>query len=164
MATQRTLLDGNTGQKFDSTELLVGAAIDSGGSLPIGTFWSPLVWNPNTGEWQQGGQAVLGFSEVIHPSDNLKFTLYSQNSVLLDSTLVSSADLDWAIVLKAIPDTPYNAIRVFYDQASGEYRIGFFDRPPQARPTIVGPRSNNAALANLLNALEDLGLIINNTT
>jgi len=42
--------------------------------------------------------------------------------------------------------------------------IGFFSAVPTTRPTITGSRGGNAALANLLSALDTLGLINDNTT
>lgn len=43
-------------------------------------------------------------------------------------------------------------------------RLGFFNTNPVTRPTVTGSRGNNAALASLLTALANLGLIVNNTT
>jgi hypothetical protein len=42
---------------------------------------------------------------------------------------------------------------------------GFFGAPPvKARPTVTGSRGGNAALASLLSALANLGLIRDTTT
>jgi hypothetical protein len=46
--------------------------------------------------------------------------------------------------------------------ASGE--IGFFGVTPTAKPTVSGSRGGNAALASLLTALANLGLITDSTT
>jgi hypothetical protein len=43
--------------------------------------------------------------------------------------------------------------------------IGFFGASPVAKPTVSGSRrSNGDALASLLSALAQLGLVANNTT
>jgi hypothetical protein len=42
--------------------------------------------------------------------------------------------------------------------------IGFFTNAPVARPTVVGSRGGNAALASLLTGLASLGLIIDSST
>ena len=42
-------------------------------------------------------------------------------------------------------------------------RVGFFDRPPQGKPSVTGSRAGNTALSNLLTSLASLGLITNNT-
>ena len=42
---------------------------------------------------------------------------------------------------------------------AGVRKIGFFSAPPQARPTVTGSRGGNAALASLISALAQLGLI-----
>ena len=41
---------------------------------------------------------------------------------------------------------------------------GFFGAEPTPRPTITGSRSDGTALANLLTALHNMGLIEDNTT
>lgn len=43
-------------------------------------------------------------------------------------------------------------------------RVGFFDRQPIGKPSITGSRGGNAAVANLLTSLANMGLITNNTT
>jgi hypothetical protein len=43
-------------------------------------------------------------------------------------------------------------------------KVSFFGATPMARPTVTGSRDGNAALNSLLGALEDLGLIGDNTT
>jgi hypothetical protein len=42
--------------------------------------------------------------------------------------------------------------------------VGFFGTSAQSKPTITGSRGGNAALASLLTALADLGLIVNSTS
>jgi hypothetical protein len=42
--------------------------------------------------------------------------------------------------------------------------MGFFNTAPVAKPTVTGSRGGNAALASLLTALANLGLITNNTS
>ncbi len=42
--------------------------------------------------------------------------------------------------------------------------LGFFGGGPTAQPTVVGSKGGNAALASLLTALNDLGLIFDATT
>ncbi|HRK60470.1 MAG TPA: hypothetical protein PLI74_12560 [Candidatus Kapabacteria bacterium] len=43
-------------------------------------------------------------------------------------------------------------------------RIGFFGASPQGRQTVTGSRGGNAALASLLTALANIGLITNSTS
>jgi hypothetical protein len=42
--------------------------------------------------------------------------------------------------------------------------VGFFSATPITRPTVTGSRGGNAALASLLTALANLGLIVNSST
>lgn len=50
---------------------------------------------------------------------------------------------------------------VFEGNSTG---IGFFAATPVAQPTVTGSRGGNAALASVLTALANLGLIVNNST
>lgn len=45
-----------------------------------------------------------------------------------------------------------------------EKQEGFYDSQPSTKPTVTGSTGANAALQNLLAALEALGLIVDNTT
>lgn len=49
-------------------------------------------------------------------------------------------------------------------QPSGTQKIGFFGVTPVQRPDITGSRGSNAALANLLTALKNLGLITDSSS
>lgn len=42
--------------------------------------------------------------------------------------------------------------------------IGFYNTAPVAKPTVTGSKGGNAALASLITALANLGLIVDNTT
>lgn len=52
-------------------------------------------------------------------------------------------------------------IPLWVDSAGG---IGFFSATPVTKPTVTGSRGGNAALASLLTALANLGLVTNSTT
>jgi hypothetical protein len=41
---------------------------------------------------------------------------------------------------------------------------GFYGTSPIAKPTVTGSKSGNAALASLMTALADLGLVTDSTT
>jgi hypothetical protein len=43
-------------------------------------------------------------------------------------------------------------------------KLGFYNTTPVAKPTVSGSRGGNAALASLLTALANLGLVTNSTT
>lgn len=45
-----------------------------------------------------------------------------------------------------------------------EKQEGFFASTPAGKPTVTGDTGANVALQNLLAALEELGLIVDNTT
>ena len=51
-----------------------------------------------------------------------------------------------------------NEIRIEND------KLGFFNTTPRTQPNVTGSRGGNAALADLLTALDDLGLITDSTT
>lgn len=43
-------------------------------------------------------------------------------------------------------------------------KLGFYNTPPIAKPTITGSRAGNAALASLLTSLANLGLLVDSTS
>jgi hypothetical protein len=43
-------------------------------------------------------------------------------------------------------------------------QVGFYNTTPIAQPTVTGSRGGNAALASLLTALANLGLIVDSST
>lgn len=69
--------------------------------------------------------------------------------------LFNSANLE--ILLEAFPGGGMTV-----GHSSGE--LGFYGTTPQSKPTVTGSKGGNAALASLLTALQDLGLIVDSTT
>lgn len=47
---------------------------------------------------------------------------------------------------------------------NGSVKLGFFNATPISKPTVTGSRGGNAALADLLNELQSLGLITNSSS
>ena len=43
-------------------------------------------------------------------------------------------------------------------------RLGFYGTSPQGKPTVTGSRGANAALASLLTALANIGLLVDSST
>lgn len=71
----------------------------------------------------------------------------------------------------SVSDTGFFAVRAGsnelisgYATGGGVGKVGFFNASPVAKPTVTGSRGGNAALASLLTALADLGLITNSTS
>ena len=62
----------------------------------------------------------------------------------------------------AILITPDGAVMAFHS-VGGVPRVGFFDATPTAKPAVTGSRASGAALASLLTALANLGLITNSS-
>lgn len=78
-----------------------------------------------------------------------------------------------ANVFEAITDSTNSLTDINIGQTSGFHMIGldlsidglgFYGQTPVAKPTITGSKGGNAALASLLTALADLGLITDSTT
>lgn len=51
-----------------------------------------------------------------------------------------------------------------FQNTGGVLKMGWNGVPPVARPVVTGSRSNGQALASLISALEQLGLIVDGTT
>lgn len=70
------------------------------------------------------------------------------------------ANGDWAVVQVVAEASSSVTAR----DLTVEGDVGFYGAAPAARPTVTGSRGGNAALASLLTALEDLGLIVDSST
>ena len=57
-----------------------------------------------------------------------------------------------------------NLALVRLQQLSVLGNVGFYTKTPIAQPTVTGSRGGNAALASLLTALANLGLIVNSSS
>lgn len=66
-----------------------------------------------------------------------------------------------AVVDAAYVQLKYNGTVRFSVDTNG---LGFYGAVPSAKPTIVGAKGGNVALANLITALATLGLLIDSTT
>lgn len=49
-------------------------------------------------------------------------------------------------------------------ETTNDSKLGFFNTPPVAKPTVTGAKGGNAALTSLLTKLANLGLITDSTT
>lgn len=73
------------------------------------------------------------------------------------------------IVITAGTGTPPGEVRINNTAGairirSGNTGLGFFGNSQQAKPTVTGSRGGNAALASLMTALSNLGLVTDSTT
>lgn len=60
--------------------------------------------------------------------------------------------------------TSIAAFEATNNAAGNDMKIGFFNTPEKSQPIITGSRGGNVALTNLLFGLNQLGLIVDNTT
>lgn len=169
--------------EFTSSGLTVTGVLDVNGSQTIdgvaGT--TPLVITGgagHTGELltlrQSGGQFVFrvhfnGNCEAFNPSDQSAMLVNSGNG----NALIQCRSSDGRYLSIKQNASAYGAI--FTEGANAENlkldkdgsnnpRIGFLGANPLARPTVTGGRGGNAALASLLTALANLGLVTDSTT
>lgn len=57
-----------------------------------------------------------------------------------------------------------SVVDVFSPITGNSQQIGFFGKPKTSKPTVTGSRGANAALASLLTALSNLGLITDSSS
>ena len=88
---------------------------------------------------------------------NTDFFVYY--STVTGDTVLDGTFTDCKTLVKNQSQT---GISAYY--ASGSMRLGFFGSTPAAKPTVTGSRGGNAALASLLTALADLGLVSDSTS
>jgi hypothetical protein len=61
-------------------------------------------------------------------------------------------------------DVAANEVKLGADFMGNPQKIGFFGRTPATRQTVTGSKGGNAALASLVTALHNLGLITDSTS
>jgi hypothetical protein len=142
----------------------VQARLQTDGSLQLGTFGS-----------------TFARAHVNQDSSNIGRALALSNSNYSDGSGVQlefgKADGYQLARIQAVFDrsatSPTNSTLSFQVRASDslterlrlDYRgIGFFNATPVAKPKVTGSRSRNDALASLLTALSNLGLIADSST
>ena len=79
-------------------------------------------------------------------------------------SFLSCVDKKIFLFLNGPGATSIPAFKATNNAAGNDMKIGFFNTPEKSQPTITGSRAGNAALASLLTGLDQLGLIIDNTT
>ena len=79
-------------------------------------------------------------------------------------SFLSCVDKKIFLFLNGPGATSIPAFKATNNAAGNDMKIGFFNTPEKSQPIITGSRAGNAALASLLTGLEQLGLIIDNTT
>jgi hypothetical protein len=99
---------------------------------------------------QSNGGAVMLISSG-YPEGSTDFATVS---------LRSGNDIDDSRVTLGATDVVLSATNV----TVGSANVGFYGASPQTKPTVTGSRGGNAALASLLTALANLGLITDSTS
>ncbi len=79
----------------------------------------------------------------------------------LDAKLDALTDHRWAVEHMQPGDTRIDAEGALHILAD---KLAFFGGTPHVKPAVTGSRGGNAALASLITALADLGLITDSTT
>ena len=87
------------------------------------------------------------------------------NRIIFDSATqfvnAGANGIDWNLPAGDRFSVEINSSVVFELQ---EDEIGFYGSNPVAKPTVTGSRSGNAALADLLTELDNMGLITDSST
>lgn len=150
-ATALTNLVPKAGQQMYATDthvLVIGDGVSNFSSLAQTPFYLPL-----SGGKMGGDFTALNFIGGV--SD----TYYSRGLVGASGNLAYLGDADGA----------NNSTVILVDDDASSIQlncqaIGFFGSAPAANQTVTGSRGGNAAIASLLTALANLGLITNSTT
>lgn len=144
---------------------------------------SSLTWNStdktfaitttgNYGSLYIDRQGTTGGGDAITVNRNTSQGNTQVNIAFVTSSSVSDAAPVWSMgVLAGSNDysfTTWNGSTqksyIKMTQPSGTQKMGFFGVTPVQRPDITGSRGSNAALANLLTALKNLGLITDSSS
>lgn len=126
---------------------IMGALAMAGLSASTATFSGVVTMQTSavvTGAFQVGGTSTLGnlnMAALSATSATVSGAVVLQSTVAITSGLTIGGAID-------------------HDGTS----IGFFGSAPSGKETVTGSRGGNVALANLLSALANYGLIVNSTT
>lgn len=181
--------DGVYGIKFKSAVAGTPAVVSITGYFiddPV-PFSSPTPFTgtltPGGGGFTPGNIAEIGSSggsiAVTDPNgpitdlnvNGYPFLRANTFTSLLDDTIVIAAATKFLQFVNHAQNGAVSVTDTFTLLAFGSNQvevsatgIGFFTSAPVAKPTVTGSRGGNAALASLLTALANLGLITNSTT
>lgn len=152
----RILLAGSNAQIVDTT---------SEGTLHKRTSATNSVQGHFATDLESTGTPAAGLGSRwysrVHSSNNTMRTQFQ----LLGSWVVATDASRTARLSIRVADSGSDNREVLRGEASGSApMIGFLGANAITRPTVTGSRGGNAALASLLTALANLGLITNNTS
>jgi hypothetical protein len=169
LAYSHTLKTDNLRMRSDTAQLELGQAAGH----PVTPFqFSMVAGNPKA---PLGGMAIGTFDyqfsiylyNKTRPTRRTNLNFFNLFSWGTDSTNTGSTDFwlhNYQTKRKPIHVSPDDRITLNGALAHTGPTLGFFGADPTPRPTITGSRSDGTALANLLTALHNMGLIEDNTT
>ena len=149
--------DGPVGQVFEvvtaagTLEVTLGAG--GGGSLPPGTYSTPLVYDAFGAQWIAGESFSLG--ENIHPFEQRQAVFFDVNGVSIASDLIPGLSWSWGI---GVSGHGY-VVQVRWDGGLEVVQLGFFDHTPAAQQTVTGATTQEQ-VDSLIAALAAYGLIV----
>jgi hypothetical protein len=110
------------------------------------------------------GTPTTGFGTAItFQADSNTNTVRSTGQIYSDWSIATDASRQGRLRLAAV-DSVGARVGLSMIANGSTIQIGFFGSAGTTRPTISGSRGGNAALANLLTALANLGLLTDSTT
>jgi hypothetical protein len=124
---------------------------------------APLTYDTGTAAWQQcpaetaiscNGIVGSGFSTMVIGTDNANMSIIGANGAT--GNLISFEGVDFK--------TLGGGFVFSWATAGPSVALSFNGETPIVRPTVTGSRGGNAALASLLTALNDVGLITDGTS
>jgi hypothetical protein len=149
----------------------------------VDTGWSELSFGdlPNYTDNSSGGISITeaGSGKITITGPALNFTIGATGSVS-SGIFIATASVPISVGSTSGNVSVYsgsgylhlsgNSVELYGDSGGiaigfdASDDIGFFGATPIAQPTVTGSRGGNAALASLLTALADLGLIVDSST
>ncbi len=125
--------------------------------LSGGVAWRPIVISPNAATYIGGAPGADALRVNISGTNANRVQVSGASAGAGPS--IAAAGSDSNVTLRLLGQGNGG---VQMEPISG--RIGFFGNTPIARPTVTGSKSGNTALASLLDALSQIGMITDSTT
>lgn len=133
----------------------------TGGSIGIGSGIGLEVESSTDGTFINIGAVACQTTAVGSGSQSSKMLLQvRQAGALVTPFTIDNATITYADPMSLVAGST-TGLKI---GTATSQKLGFFNSTPVVKPTATGSRSANAALASLLTALANLGLVVDSTT
>ena len=142
--------------------------LTGGGIYNVAAYLNPTWWLPGSGTrtadlFTDSYNIFVDESGILAGAGTRTFAWRGGGSSPY-RTIVRQPPFAGSLTYEIIPLAQIGTLKLTAQFAHQGTTLGFFNNSPISRPTVMGSKRGNAALASLLTALANLGLITDSTT